>query len=141
WDQYIDAFSDGIPNGLNLFWYTASKYPTSIPITGFKDYITFNQIDTQYYYNATPGSAQRDIKRAMKVYDALLALAKTHGTMDAAAFAAEYRRTLYAVQGCLGEPGYAPVASLDTERADIAREPFVHAAEAKVFRADRTVDA
>ena len=63
WDQYIDAFSDGIPNGLNLFWYSASKYPLSIPITPFKDYITYNQVGTDYYYNATPGSAQRDIDR------------------------------------------------------------------------------
>ena len=33
WDQYIDAFADGIPNGLDLFWYTSSKYPASIPVT------------------------------------------------------------------------------------------------------------
>ena len=27
WDQYIEAFSDGIPNGLDLFWYSSTKYP------------------------------------------------------------------------------------------------------------------
>ena len=32
WDQYIDAFADGIPAGLDLFWYTSTKYPHSIPI-------------------------------------------------------------------------------------------------------------
>src|SRR5271155_2401499 len=37
WDQYIDAFSDGIPGGLDLFWYTSIKYPHSIPITTFKN--------------------------------------------------------------------------------------------------------
>ena len=63
WDQYIDAFSDGIPNGLDLFWWSATKYPHSIPVSPFKQYITANQISTYYYYNATPGSAQRDIKR------------------------------------------------------------------------------
>src|SRR5271163_4533412 len=30
WDQYIDAFADGIPNGLNLFWYSSTKFPGSI---------------------------------------------------------------------------------------------------------------
>ena len=30
WDQYIDAFSDGIPNGLDLFWYSALKYPKGL---------------------------------------------------------------------------------------------------------------
>src|ERR1700704_772257 len=39
WDQYIDAFSDGIPNGLDLFWYSSRKYPQSIPATPFKNYI------------------------------------------------------------------------------------------------------
>src|SRR5579863_2007527 len=41
WDQYIDAFSDGIPGGLDLFWYVSVKYPHSIPITTFKNYITY----------------------------------------------------------------------------------------------------
>ena len=62
WDQYIDAFSDGIPDGLDMFWYSATKYPKSLPVTPFKNYITHNQVYTDYYYNATPGSAQRDIK-------------------------------------------------------------------------------
>ena len=55
WDQYIDAFSDGIPGGLDLFWYSSTKYPHSIPITPFKELHPANQIDTNYYYNATPG--------------------------------------------------------------------------------------
>ena len=33
WDQYIDAFADGIPSGLDLFWYSSRKYPQSIPAT------------------------------------------------------------------------------------------------------------
>ena len=134
WDQYIDAFSDGIPNGLNLFWYTAMKYPSSIPITAFKDYITHNQFYTDYYYNATPGSAQRDIKSAMRVYDEVLKLAEAHKTLDEAGFAEAYRAAMLRMQNCFGEPGYGPVASLDTENADLNRKPFVE-------RADRTVYA
>ena len=80
WDQYIDAFSDGIPSGLNLFWFSATKYPLSIPITPFKNYIAHNQINTDYFYNATPGSAQRDIKTSLKVYDAVLKLEQAHAT-------------------------------------------------------------
>jgi len=49
WDQYIDAFSDGLPNGLDMFWYASTKYPKSVPITPFKDYIRANQIYTYYY--------------------------------------------------------------------------------------------
>ena len=133
WDQYIDAFSDGIPNGLNLFWYTATKYPTSIPVTPFKDYITYNQIYTDYYYNATPGSAQRDVKCAMRVYDTLKDLAARHASESPEDFAKSYREALLKMQGCLGEPGYGPVASLDTENADINRKPFVTKADKTLF--------
>ncbi|MBY6005045.1 hypothetical protein KUV62_14075 [Salipiger bermudensis] len=130
WDQYIDAFSDGIPNGLNLFWYSASKYPLSIPITPFKNYITYNQIGTDYYYNATPGSAQRDIKSALKVYDQVLKLAEAHGNGTPEAFSKAFREAYLEIQSDLGDPGFGPVASLDTERADVNRLAYVEAAQA-----------
>jgi hypothetical protein len=121
WDQYIDAFSDGIPNGLDLFWYSSTKYPQSVPITPFKSYIRFNQMDTNYYYNATPGAAQRDIKSALRVFAGLRDLAKRYPGQNPTAFAAEYRKMLIAVQTSLGSQGYAPIASLDTEIADLHR--------------------
>ncbi|HEX3919481.1 MAG TPA: hypothetical protein VHW60_19260 [Caulobacteraceae bacterium] len=120
WDQYIDAFADGIPGGLDLFWYTATKYPHSIPMTPFKNYIRANQIDTNYYYNATPGSGQRDIKQALKLATAIRALAASPPADDAA-FLAAWQGLMRQAQGAMGAPGYAPVASLDTERADIHR--------------------
>ena len=131
WDQYIDAFADGIPNGLDLFWYASLKYPKSIPITAFKSYITHNQFDTNYYYNATPGSAQRDIKSALNVYDALKTLAQVHraSAADPSAFASQYRKFLVTVQNSLGSPGYAPIASLDTQNSDFNRGPFVVCAQ------------
>ena len=118
WDQYVDAFADGIPNGLDLFWYTSTRYPNSIPISPFKAYIRANQIDNDYYYNATPGAAQRDIKAALRVRTALLALEA--GIVDSSpeTFAAAYRVTLQHLQNDFGPQGYAPVASADTERAD-----------------------
>ncbi|XDA97253.1 hypothetical protein AB1M95_14180 [Sulfitobacter sp. LCG007] len=136
WDQYIDAFSDGIPSGLDAFWYSATKYPQSIPITGFKNYITHNQIATDYYYNATPGSAQRDIKAALRVYDTVLDLEKRHADASPEAFAEHWKEAMYRVQSDLGEPGFGPVASLDTERADINRHAFVRQAQA-AFASER----
>jgi hypothetical protein len=121
WDQYIDAFSDGIPDGLDLFWYASLKYPHSIPISAFKDYITYNQVDTDYYYNATPGAAQRDIKSAFAVMQEIRALRAMHGVSTPEAFAAAYRKSLVKVQNCLGSHGVAPTASLDTENVDRIR--------------------
>jgi hypothetical protein len=122
WDQYIDAFADGIPSGLDSFWWASTKYPKSIPVTPFKAYIRANQIDTDYYYNATPGAAQRDVKAALRVRRAILRLEAAHAT-GAEAFAAAFRRELAVVQNDLGSPGFAPVASNDTRRADAARIP------------------
>lgn len=121
WDQYIDAFSDGIPNGLDLFWYASVKYPHSIPISDFKNYITYNQVDTDYYYNATPGAAQRDIKAALAVLGEIRTLATLHACSTPPAFAAAYRQSLLKVQNCLGSHGIAPAASLDTENAERIR--------------------
>ena len=134
WDQYIDAFSDGIPSGLDLFWYRVFQYPQSIPITPFKSYITHNQIYTDYYYNATPGSAQRDIKAALRVYIAVRELQRSHGRMEARAFAKAYRQALVEVQNSFASPGSAPVASNDTRNADDNRQACVEAQQ-KRFQA------
>jgi hypothetical protein len=127
WDQYIDAFSDGIPNGLDLFWWSSTKYPHSIPVAPFKQYITANQIGTDYYYNATPGSAQRDIKRSLMVFAALRDLEKSHGSMTPAEFAETYRVALTSTQNALGSVGFAPVASLSTQAAAANRREFIEA--------------
>lgn len=123
WDQYIDAFADGIPNGLDLFWYCSSKYPNSIPITPFKNYIRANQIDTNYYYNATPGSGQRDVKLALRL---ARDLEQVNPDLDDASLADAYKRVLQAAQGSLGSAGYAPIASCDTAMADQDRCGAVH---------------
>jgi hypothetical protein len=134
WDQYIDAFSDGIPGGLDLLWYSSTRYPHSIPITPFKDYIRANQVDTEYYYNSVPGAAQRDVKAALRVRRAVLDLAAKAESLSPAEFRKRYVIALIGVpndaakvgvQNDLGYQGFAPVASRDTENADIHREQYV----------------
>jgi hypothetical protein len=121
WDQYIDAFADGFPSGLDFFWSTSTKYPQSIPITPFKNYIRVNQADTDYYYNATPGAAQWDIKAALRVRRELLKLAEESGDLSPAEFRKSYVERLLKVQHDLGSQGYAPVASNDTFDAERRR--------------------
>ncbi|MGY2996924.1 hypothetical protein [Mesorhizobium sp. URHB0026] len=136
WDQYIDAFADGIPSGLDMFWYASTKYPHSIPISTFKDYIGANQIHTNYYYNATPGAAQRDIKAALRVRSEILALANIHSSGDARAFAHAYRCALTKLANSLASPGFAPIASVATRKADAARQQFINALIARHEAAD-----
>src|SRR5258706_11299989 len=125
WDQYIDAFSDGIPGGLNLFWYQNVKYPGSIPISPFKAYIRANQIDTDYYYNATPGAGQRDVISALRVREAVLRLVAGHPQLSPETFAYSYAMALLSIQNDLPTQGYAPLASIDTERAERNRQALL----------------
>lgn len=125
WDQYIDAFADGLPNGLDLLWYTSTKYPHSVPITPFKNYIRANQIDTNYYYNSVPGAAQTDVKAGLRVRRALLELVGRHAALSPEDFRKLYVEQLVAVQNDLGYQGFAPVASNDTENAEKNRADYL----------------
>lgn len=125
WDQYIDGFSDGIPNGLDLFWYSSIGYPGSIPITPFKNYIRHNQVDCDYYYNATPGSAQRDIKSALRVWAAIEVLEQVATSASADQFAEVYARVTQRIQHNLPASGPAPIASTDTRNADRHRRRLI----------------
>ncbi len=127
WDQYIDAFSDGIPGGLDLFWYSTTNYPHSIPITPFKNFIRLNQVDTNYYYSSVPGVAQWDVKAALRVRQALVKLAEAHAKSSPEEFRKTYVATLVAIQNDLGSQGYAPVASNDTKNADANRRAYLQA--------------
>ena len=62
WDQYVDSFTFAIPSGLDLFWKWNIRYPKSVPLTPFHDYIKYNQIDTAHYYSAYPMAASNDVK-------------------------------------------------------------------------------
>jgi len=73
WDQYIDAFRTGFQAARLVLVYEHAISALD-PITPFKDYIRANQIDTDYYYNATPGAAQRDNQSALRIRRAILAL-------------------------------------------------------------------
>ena len=125
WDQYIDAFADGLPTGLDLLWYASTKYPHSIPISTFKDYISANQFDTGYYYVATPGSAQRDIQAALRVRAELISLTDQYASLGPKDFAIAYKAALGLLANSLASPGFAPVASLATQNADVARRAFI----------------
>ena len=108
-----------------MFWYASTKYPHSIPISSFKQYIGTNQIQTDYYYNATPGAAQRDIKAALRVRAEMLKLADIHRAGDPAAFARAYREAFVHLANSLASPGSAPIASVATRKAYAGQRAFI----------------
>jgi hypothetical protein len=108
WNQYIDAFSAVLSKGLNLIWRWSEKFPGSVPVTGFKEYIARIQFDTDYYYTAYPQATANDTKSAHAVVDALATLSATAASLTPEQFRVAYLDFVLAVQSHLGETGEAP---------------------------------
>ncbi|WP_263382336.1 hypothetical protein [Granulicella arctica] len=109
WNQYIDAFSAVLSKGLNLIWRWSEKFPGSVPVTPFKQYIAQVQFDTDYYFTAYPQAAANDVKSAHVVQTSLDKLALGAGGLTPQQFAEAYQRFVIEVQAHLGETGEAPV--------------------------------
>jgi hypothetical protein len=108
WNQYIDAFSAVLSNGLNLIWRWSEKFPGSVPVTGFKEYIARVQFDTDYYYTAYPQATANDVKAAHHVQASLDALVPQAGSQTPEQFKESYLQFVIAVQTSLGDTGEAP---------------------------------
>jgi len=110
WNQYIDAFSAVLSNGLNLIWRWSEKFPGSVPVTPFKEYIARVQFDTDYYYTAYPNATANDLKSAHIVQTAFDTLAQRASSLTPTQFAQAYLDFTLEIQAHLGETGEAPVA-------------------------------
>jgi hypothetical protein len=108
WNQYIDAFSAVLSRGLNLIWRWSEKFPASVPVTGFKEYIARVQFDTDYYYTAYPQATANDVKAAHLVQGALTTLAAKAESQTPEQFREAYLQFVIAVQAHLGTTGEAP---------------------------------
>ena len=111
WNQYIDAFSAVLSQGLNAIWHWSEKFPGSVPVTPFKQYISRCQFDTDYYYTAYPSATTNDVKAAHRVQAALNDLARESADASPDEFARSYLKFLVAVQCDLGDTGKAPVGT------------------------------
>jgi hypothetical protein len=109
WNQYIDAFSAVLSGGLNLIWRWSEKFPGSVPVTLFKEYIARVQFDTDYYYTAYPHATANDLKSAHLVQAGFDSLAQSAPNSTPEQFAEAYLSFVLQVQSHLGETGEAPV--------------------------------
>ena len=109
WNQYIDAFSAVLSRGLNLIWRWSEKFPGSVPVTLFKEYIARVQFDTDYYYSAYPHATANDLKSAHIVQSSFEQLSAVAADSTPQQFADAYLRFVLQVQAHLGETGEAPV--------------------------------
>ena len=112
WAQYVDSFTFAIPAGLDLFWKWNVRYPKSVPLTPFHDYIRHNQIDTCHYYSAYPMAASNDVKSAHMLKQALREFDKRSSDRSGDEFLSDYHELLNSMQAHLGEMLPTPVVSM-----------------------------
>jgi hypothetical protein len=109
WNQYIDAFSAVLSKGLNMVWRWSEKFPGSVPVTLFKQYISRVQFDADYYFTAYPHATANDLKSAHIVQASLDSLALRASQCTPEEFSAAYLNFVIQVQAHLGDTGQAPV--------------------------------
>jgi len=109
WNQYIDAFSAVLSTGLNAIWRWSEKFPGSIPVTLFKEYIARVQFDTDYYFTAYPHATANDLKSAHIVQASLDNLIQQTQKCTPENFSNAWRSFVIQVQGHLGDTGEAPI--------------------------------
>ncbi len=114
WDQYVDSFTFAIPAGLDLFWKWNVRYPKSVPLTPFHDYIRHNQIDTAHYYNAYPMAASNDVKSAKKIKKELIDFNAASSDKAPDDFLKDYNKLLNDLQLQFGEMKPTPIVSLSS---------------------------
>ena len=109
WNQYIDAFSAVLNSGLDLIWRWSEKFPGSVPVSLFKEYIARVQFDTDYYYTAYPEATANDVKAAHVVQQQFDSLSKRAESLSPEQFRDAYLQFVIAVQTNLGDTGQAPM--------------------------------
>jgi hypothetical protein len=112
WDQYIDSFSFAIPSGLDLFWRYNVGYPKSIPLHDFYDYIRFNQVETDHFYNAYPCASANDVKSATRLFNNLKHFTDTSLPLNDDDFLHAYNKLLQENQQHLGTLDSGPAFSV-----------------------------
>lgn len=121
WDQYVDSFTFSIPGGLDMFWKWNIRYPKSVALTPFHDYIHYNQIETLHYYNAYPLAASNDVKSARSVKQALQSFDQTADQGTDAEFLQRYHGLLRSLQHDLGDMYPTPIVSMAAQHVEHRR--------------------
>ena len=101
WDQYIDAFSEVVPERMKGIWGTSYGFPGPIPVEPFKRYIRANEYVANHYWSAYPGATTTEIIAAKRVAAALDDLRRRAPALDPDAFKDAYEQMLTSVQGDL----------------------------------------
>jgi hypothetical protein len=98
WEEYIDAFSHVLTQGMTFFWGSSRGYPKPLPVAPFKAYIKSHEIEASHFWSAYPDSTSTMVQGALKADAALEELLKTTQGASPDEFAAAWRAFLTEVQ-------------------------------------------
>jgi hypothetical protein len=98
-----------LSKGLNLVWRWSEKFPGSVPVTLFKEYIARVQFDTDYYFTAYPHATANDLMSAHIVQASLDSLVQSSRQCTPEQFKSAYLNFVIQVQAHLGDTGQAPI--------------------------------
>jgi hypothetical protein len=101
WEEYIDAFSHILTDGMTMFWGSSYGFPKPLPTGPFKDYIKRNEIEASHFYSAYPESTTTMVLAALELDEKLAALRRRAAGMEPGEFAAAWREFLTDAQRCL----------------------------------------
>jgi hypothetical protein len=101
WEEYIDAFSYILTDGMKKFWGSSYGFPGPLPTAPFKKYIHDNEVEASHFYAAYPEATTTMVLQARDLEGKLSTLRERAAGMDPEAFAAAWRAFLTDVQGDL----------------------------------------
>ncbi|MES2934160.1 MAG: hypothetical protein V4805_11820 [Pseudomonadota bacterium] len=134
WDQYVDSFTFSIPSGLDMFWKWNIRYPKSVALTPFHNYIKYNQLETSHYYSAYPLAAANDVKAAKTVKVSLIEFDEKWGHAAPEEFLKNYHALLRALQHDLGDMRPTPIVSMSAHQVEKRRLRDLRKAAKSVVR-------
>jgi hypothetical protein len=90
WDQYIDAFSQIVPERMWALWGSSYGFPGPRPVGPFKRWIRGNEYPADHYYCAYPDAPTAVIVQALELRGRLEELVASSEDLSAEEFAVAY---------------------------------------------------
>ena len=94
WEEYIDAFSYILTNGMKAFWGSSYGFPQPLPTGPFKRYIRRNELEASHFYSAYPQGTTTMVLAALALEEQLAPLRRRAASLDDGAFAAAWQQFL-----------------------------------------------
>ncbi|MDQ8043634.1 MAG: hypothetical protein AAGC46_01275 [Solirubrobacteraceae bacterium] len=103
WEEYIDAFSYVLREGMAAFWGSSYGFPGAVPPGPFKDYIKTSdrRLEASHFYSAYADSTVTIVKQALELDGLVADLRERAAELSPEQFKAEFSALLAKGQRCL----------------------------------------